>query len=232
MGELRQAAVGLDDTSHRPSAGWRVVAAVEVCLVALVVVVDRIVPTLVILAMTGVSLIARRRSPASLGFRRHPRPGRMVAEVVGWTVLWTILLIGLVMPVLEHLTGQQQDVSQFAEVEGDLGLLLVLLALSWTLAAIGEETAYRGYVMTRVSDAVGPSQVAVLASVGVPAALFGLAHTEQGAIGVALTFMDAVVFAVLRLRYRTLWASVVAHGASNTIGLVAFYFVGPLQGMW
>ena len=64
------------------------------------------------------------------------------------------------------------------------------------------------------------------------AVLFGLAHTEQGAIGVALTFLDAVVFSVLRLRYRTLWASVVAHGANNTIGLVAFYFVGPLHGLW
>jgi membrane protease YdiL (CAAX protease family) len=182
--------------------------------------------------MAGVSLVVRRSSPASLGFHRPPHPGRMAAEVLGWTVLWTVSLIAVVMPVLEHLTGQRQDVSQFAEVEGDLGLLLVLLVLSWTLAALGEETAYRGYVMTRVREVIGPGRVGVVVAVGVSAVLFGFAHTEQGAIGVALTTLDAVVFSVLRLRYRTLWASVLAHGFNNTIGLVAFYLVGPLHGLW
>jgi hypothetical protein len=231
MGDAAHSDLDLGRTAA-PQRTWRVVAALEVVLAAVAVMADRVVPTFVILVLAGVSLAARRRSPATLGFHRHPRPARMVAEVVGWTVLWTVVLLALVMPLLEHLTGQRQDVSQFAEVEGDLGLLLVLVALSWTLAALGEETAYRGYVMTRVADAVGPGRVGVIASVGVSAVLFGVAHTEQGVIGVTLTFLDAVVFSVLRLRYRTLWASVVAHGANNTIGLVAFYFVGPLHGLW
>jgi membrane protease YdiL (CAAX protease family) len=37
---------------------------------------------------------------------------------------------------------------------------------------------------------------------------------------------------VLRYRYRTLWASVLAHGFNNTIGCVAFFLVGPLHGLW
>jgi membrane protease YdiL (CAAX protease family) len=49
---------------------------------------------------------------------------------------------------------------------------------------------------------------------------------------VALTTLDAVFFNALRYRYRTLWVSVLAHGFSNTIGLVAFFLVGPIHGLW
>ena len=67
---------------------------------------------------------------------------------------------------------------------------------------------------------------------GYQVALFGLAHTEQGAVGVLLTTCDAVFFCVLRYRYRTLWASVLAHGFNNTIGLTAFFLFGPFTGLW
>ena len=40
--------------------------------------------------------------------------------------------------------------SQFAAVQGNLGLLALLLAFSWTLGAIGEEVAYRGFLLTRL----------------------------------------------------------------------------------
>lgn len=68
--------------------------------------------------------------------------------------------------------------------------------------------------------------------IAVSATLFALAHTEQGLIGVVLTFLDAIFFSVLNLRYRSVWASVLAHGFNNTIGLTAFYFVGPIYGLW
>lgn len=62
-------------------------------------------------------------------------------------------------------------------------------------------------------------------------ALFALAHTEQGAVGVAVTFLDGLFFSALRLRYRTLLAPVLAHGF-NTIGLVAYFLIGPVYGLW
>lgn len=30
----------------------------------------------------------------------------------------------------------------------------------------------------------------------------------------------------------SLWAAVLAHGLANTIGLVTFFLVGPLYGLW
>lgn len=205
----------------------RWVAAVEVLLAALVVGADLLVPTFVLLALAALSLALRRERPASLGFASLPRPWRAAAAVLALTLGWTLFEVGLVLPVLEHATGKTQDLGDFAGLQGDPARLALLLALSWTLAAVGEETAYRGYVLSRARQA-GGTAVAVLVS----AALFGLAHTEQGVVGVAVTFLDGLALAWLRLHYRTLWAPVLAHGFNNTVGLVTFFLVGPVHGLW
>lgn len=216
----------------RPSRGWRYVAAVEVALCVVAVVADLAIPTLVILLIAGVSLAYRRRRPASLGFHRLARPRVAVPQILGLAVVWTIVQVALVMPLVERATGERQDMTSFDGLEGNLGMLVVLLVLSWTLAAIGEETAYRGFVLTRTREVIGGSLVGVVIAVGLSSVLFGLAHTEQGMVGVALTTIDAVFFSVLRLRYRSVWAAVLAHGFNNTIGLTAFYLVGPVYGLW
>lgn len=66
----------------------------------------------------------------------------------------------------------------------------------------------------------------------VTSVLFGLLHTEQGAIAVLVVSLDGIAFSVVRYRYDTVWASVLAHGFNNTIGFVAFFFVGPVYGLW
>jgi CAAX protease family protein len=211
---------------------WTVIAAVEVVAATLAVLLDLVVPTLVILALLATSLAVRRQGLASLGLRRIPRPGRLAWQVLALTMGWTLLQLAVIIPVLEHLTGQRQDISQFAEVEGNLGLLLVLLALSWTLAAFGEELAYRGYVLTRLRDVLPTGTAGLVTAVVLSSVLFGLAHTEQGLIGVVLTTLDAVFFSVLRYRYGTLWAPILAHGFNNTIGLIAYFLAGPFYGLW
>ena len=66
----------------------------------------------------------------------------------------------------------------------------------------------------------------------IAAVLFGWAHREYGAVGVAQVTLDALFFAVLRFRYRTLWAGVLAHGMVNTVGIVAVFLVGPVAALW
>jgi hypothetical protein len=102
------------DRATSPRSGlWRAIAAVEVAVAAMVVLFDLSIPTLVLLAMAVVSLVVRGRGPGTLGLRRPVRPVRMAAEVLGLSVLWSVLVLALFIPVMEHLTGQQQDVSQF-----------------------------------------------------------------------------------------------------------------------
>ena len=155
----------------------------------------------------------------------------MTAKVFGLCLIWILVVLALFMPVLEHLTGQQRDVGQFAPLEGNWRLLLFMLLLTWTLAAVGEEFAFRGYVQTRIRE-VMPGRVGVLIAVLLSSLLFGLLHTEQGVIGIALTTIDAIFFSVLRYRFHTLWASILAHGFNNTIGMVSFYIAGPFYGLW
>jgi membrane protease YdiL (CAAX protease family) len=47
-----------------------------------------------------------------------------------------------------------------------------------------------------------------------------------------VTFLDGLFFTALRRRYRSLWAAILAHDFNNTIGLVAFFLVGPVYGFW
>jgi len=101
---------------------------------------------------------------------------------------------------LDRIAGERQDLSQFAGLQGNLGALLIFLAVSWTLAAVGEEIVYRGYLPLRITDMFGASTVGILAAVVLSSMLFGLAHTEQGTIGVILTFLDALFFSFLRWR--------------------------------
>ena len=206
------------------SRWWTVAAAVEVVLAAVAVVADVLIPTFVLLAMAGASLAARRQGPGSLG--------RMAGQALGLTIAWTALQLTLVMPPLEHLTGRRQDLSDFDTIHGNLPMLLVYLGLSWTLAAVGEEVAYRGYLLTRLREVLPPGTVGVALAVAGSSVLFGLAHTEQGVIGIALTTLDAIFFCWLRYRFASLWACVLAHGFNNTIGLIAYYLVGPVYGLW
>ena len=64
------------------------------------------------------------------------------------------------------------------------------------------------------------------------AVLFASIHDEQGFAGMVLVFVDAVFYGVLRYAYSSLWAPVVVHGLNNTIGMVAFFLVGPVQSLW
>src|SRR5438128_1365762 len=55
---------------HRQSRFWTVVTAAEVVLACAAVVLDLLVPTFILLALAGISLLARRQGFSSLGFHR------------------------------------------------------------------------------------------------------------------------------------------------------------------
>ncbi len=207
------------------------VAAAEVVAVALVVLFDVAVPTLVIVPMAGVSLLVRRQRFGSLGFRR-PGTSRLVVQMLVFAIGWSIFQLSVIMPIVNHISGTTTDLTAFDGLEGNVAMLVGLLALSWTVAAVGEELAYRGYLQTRVRQLFRSDRVGVFVAVVASSALFGIAHSEQGLVGVVAIALDGIVFSVVRYRYRTLWASVLAHGFNNTLGFVAFFLVGPVHGFW
>lgn len=215
--------------STRRVATW--VVAIEVAAAVALVLSDLLLPSVLIVLLAAGSLAVRRAGPVSLGFRRPRRP-HLLAGTLAFAALWSLLQLAVTMPLANHLSGERQDLGVFADVEGDVGLLVVLVALSWTLGALVEEAAFRGYLLTRLRELAGPHAAGVVVSVLVSSVLFGVLHSEQGPVGVLVVSLDAVAFCLLRLHYGTVWASVLAHGFMNTLGLVTFFVVGPVYGLW
>lgn len=212
---------------------WKIITIIEFVAIVVVVLLDLFIPTLVILGLMVVSLLIRREQIAVIGFKR---PQSWLA-MAGFTFVITLFLqlidVGVLMPILNRLTGATIDYSGFANLQGNLGQLLLLLALSWTLAAVGEEMAYRGYLQKVLGDLFGSSSTGVLLTMVISSVLFGLAHTEQGVIGVVVTTFDAIVFSWLKRKFdNNLWAAILAHGFYNSIGVIVFYFTGPIYGLW
>ncbi|HET6940411.1 MAG TPA: type II CAAX endopeptidase family protein [Nocardioides sp.] len=219
-------------TSRAARPGWWTWLAVAELVVAVTtILLDLAIPSLLILLLAGISLVVRRQGPSSLGLRR-PRRAHLVAGTAGFAVLWSVFQLAVTMPVANHLSGERQDMGVFADVQGDVGLLVLLVVLSWTLGAFVEELAFRGFLLTRLRELLGSGRVALAVAVLVSSVLFGILHSEQGLVGVVVVALDGIAFCALRLGYGTVWASVLAHGFNNTLGLVTFFLVGPVYGLW
>jgi membrane protease YdiL (CAAX protease family) len=212
---------------------WKIITVVELVVAAAVVLLDLFLPTIVILGMIFVSLLIRREHIRSLGFKRPQSWARMIGFAFISVVFLQLFDVGVVLPIMNRLTGTTIDYSGFANLKGNIGQLVLLLVLSWTLAAVGEEIVYRGYFQKLLTNLFGSNLPGVLLTVGISSLLFGLAHTEQGLIGVVVTTVDALFFSWLKLKFdNNLWAAILAHGFYNSIGVIVFYFTGPIYGLW
>jgi len=212
---------------------WKLVSFTELTIAAVVIYLDLLIPTLVILGLCTVTMVVRKEKLSAIGFKRAERPVHMAAVVLVLIVIWSMFHLAVSMPVLNRLTGTTQDLSSFENLQGNLANLAFLLMATWTLAALGEEIVYRGYLQRRVRDILGEGRDGIIVAVALTSLLFGIAHIEQGTVGLVITAMDAVVFSVIKLRFNdNLWASILAHGLSNTVGLVVFFFIGPIHGLW
>ena len=212
---------------------WKIIAAFEIIAAAVVIILDIFIPTIVILGLVIISLLIRREFLDSLGFKKCKNAVQMIGVVLFSVMLWQLIQIGIIMPILNHLTGTMQDLSAFANLKGNLSQLSLYLLLSWTLAAFGEEIVYRGYLQKRLGALFGTRTLGLVLAIGISSLLFGVAHTEQGIIGVVVTTLDALFFSWLKMKYENnLWAAILAHGFSNSVGLITFYFIGPIYGLW
>jgi membrane protease YdiL (CAAX protease family) len=101
----------------------------------------------------------------------------------------------------------------------------LVLGLVWTFAAFGEEIAYRGYLLTRAADVGNRSTAAYLVAVVVVAVLFGYGHFYKGPTGIVDSGVAGLILGAAYLAAgRNLWASILAHGFIDTVGVVAVYF--------
>jgi hypothetical protein len=148
-----------------------------------------------------------------------------------------LILVGLVVgigmealelfatqPALTKLLGKGPDLHQLKPLIGNTKLLILGIVLSWVLAAFGEESVYRGYLMNRVAGIFGETKNAWVATAILVTLLFGFAHFAQGPTGIIENIIDgAILVAVYFATNRNLLAPIIAHGVQDTIDVLLIY---------
>jgi membrane protease YdiL (CAAX protease family) len=134
-------------------------------------------------------------------------------------------------PILSRLLGREPDLDLFRMLTGNIKVTLLFIALSWTLAAFGEELFWRGYLMNRVADLFGRTRGVSVLSLVIVNIVFGLAHGYQGLTGWIEEGLAGIFLGLMYLRTgRNLCVPIIAHGVSDTIDMVLIFF-GKMPGM-
>lgn len=216
-----------------PSANWysqsRWLSATELMLGAFIVVghnVYRVVPNEVpILFVLGMlSLRLRDGGWGAMGLRRLASWRRIVLIALAAAAL-RILLGEL---VIDPLTARFWPPAVAPEgtdlIAGNVGVALQWLALVWTWAAFGEEIGYRGYLLTRAADLGARSPAAYWVGVFFVSVLFGIGHYYKGPSGMIDSGVAGLILgAAYMLSGRNLWASILAHGFIDTVGVLVLF---------
>lgn len=166
-----------------------------------------------------------------LGLRRPASWPWTLVMGVAIGIAYQYLSLYVVEPLIARLTGNLPDVSQFAPLIGNKFFLFISILISWTLAAFGEELAFRGYLMNRIADLVGSSPRGWAISVALVSALFGIVHLYQGASGmIAITLTGLLLGGLYLATGRNLWLPIIVHGVNDTLGFLLI-FLGKYPGL-
>ena len=169
-------------------------------------------------------LLGRSGVPMNrLGFGLAFKPVKyLVLAAVG---VGLIQLAGLLLePLWERVFGGTRDLARFSDVAGSSTELIKLMALNWTVAAFGEELAFRIVLMRGIAFALGDSRKAFGVALIAQAVIFGLIHAYQGPAGIFGTAINGLIYGGLTLAARgSIWPAAIAHGSSNSIGIMDLY---------
>lgn len=207
----------------------RLRASIEIAAFVAIVVADAygwvpLTQTLLLLPLVWLALRSRGESWAAIGLRRPERPLATLAAGTLAGIALELLAVRIATPWISARFGAEPDYSDLAAIQGNLPLLLLFLALSWTLAAFGEEICFRGFLMPRLARLLGDGLGAWAASLLLSSALFGWGHTEQGISGWLQEGLSGLLLGLLFLgSRRNLTLPIVAHGVSNTLAFVLIY---------
>lgn len=152
------------------------------------------------------------------------QPSRSLSMLVIVTMTVDFFAAGIALPALESFFGEAQQVARFQELPGNLPLLLLILPLSWIIAAFGEELFFRGFMMTVLAETLGDSRAAWVAAIIIQAVAFGLIHFEQGPALVISIIIGGMVFGAAYLYAgKSLYPVILVHGLMNSLGFILLY---------
>lgn len=164
--------------------------------------------TLLLMGGACLALGARRGGLAGVGL--VPLPFR---PLLAWSVVLTVagLAVLLLFRVLAGALGARETplLRRLLPRTGRERAAFVGLSIA---AGVGEELAYRGYLVTLLAPALGGLGAGALTS-----AVFGMLHAYQGALGIVRTATLGGLLAWGFLASGSLWPPIVAHAALDVL---------------
>lgn len=203
---------------------------VSVTLISLVLIVTslRKIPGIGIvfaIAVIIATLWITHNSPSVLGFAFPTNWGTTILTALICSVVIYLFTTLVIEPLLQGWTRVSLDYSAFNKAQRDWRQLVLLLTVSWFLAAVLEETIFRGFLITEISSWFHGSLTGIILSILVGSLIFGLAHTYQGRSGVYSTgFVGAILSVMFVVAGYNLWLVIITHGLIDTFGLIFLYF--------
>jgi len=166
-----------------------------------------------------------------LGFARPRSWGKALLLGCAVGVVMEALELFITQPLLARWLGKMPDLSDFADMTGNLKIFLIYLVLVWTLGALGEEIDYRGYLMNRVAGMFRETKAAWVVSLIVVSIVFGCGHLDQGWTGMIENVWNGLLLGALYLACgRNLAVPVTAHAVGDTLDFLLIY-LGKYPGM-
>ena len=144
------------------------------------------------------------------------------AAVTAIALLFLILAVQFVFLNLPGVEIAPVDDSRFESLAGNLPMFLILLVLTWTTNAFGEEMFFRAVLINKLGNIFGHTKLGwTLAVIGSSVA-FGLTHFHEGPLGIVYTTVGGLVLGWIYFRTgrRNLWVTVIAHGSVNTLRFI------------
>lgn len=164
--------------------------------------------TLFLLGGASLALGARRGGLDAVGVVSLP-PGALFAWTVGLTAGGLAVLV--LFRVLAGAVGARETpfLRRLLPRTGRERVAFVGLSIA---AGVGEELAYRGYLITLLAPALGGPGAAVLTS-----AVFGVLHAYQGLLGIVRTATLGGLLAAGFLLSGSLWPPILAHALLDVL---------------
>jgi len=166
------------------------------------------------------------------GLARPDRWGLTI--ILGITIGFGLQLFNVYFfePQIGKLVNSPVDLSKFEFLKGNLLNALLMLPVVWILAAFGEETVYRGYLLNRIVNFLKGTSYAWAFGIIYSSFIFGyLGHSYQGTVGALEALFVAIITCFMFLfTKRNLWLPIIFHGCYDTMSLALVYFgLYPLQ---
>ena len=147
----------------------------------------------------------------------------LLAGIVMAIILFAFLT-EVFFPFIHKLTDLPAvDLGDIANIKGNTGFYIFLLAMGWLVGGLYEEIIFHGFIFTRL-EKLFPLKYAMPAAFLICNIIFAFYHYQLGAEGVINAFIAGCVYHALMLHYkRNMWYAIFCHAVYDTIALTYIY---------